>query len=99
METFLSPALGFDIAAGRAKIYGSGLNKVSWISAADVAALAAEAVRCPAVKNAALDLGGPEALSPLEVVRRFEARRGWDFEVENVSEAELRRQRDAAPGG
>ena len=32
MEVWLGPALGFDVANGRAQIYGSGHNKTSWIS-------------------------------------------------------------------
>ena len=32
MEVWLSPALGFDFANGKATIYGEGKNKVSWIA-------------------------------------------------------------------
>jgi NADH dehydrogenase len=41
MEVWLSPALGFDAANAQAQIYGTGENKMSWISYKDVARFAA----------------------------------------------------------
>lgn len=70
-EVWLSPAVGFDAANAKATIYGSGENRIHWISFVDVARLAA-AVGNPAARNATIRLGGPEGLSPLEVVRIFE---------------------------
>jgi uncharacterized protein YbjT (DUF2867 family) len=46
----------------------------------------------PAARNATLELGGPEALSPLEVVRIFEGVGGRPFEVQHVPEEALRAQ-------
>ena len=71
-EVWLSPAVGFDAASARAQIYGSGKNRISWISFLDVARLAAASVENPGYRNAVVRLGGPEALNPLEVVRLFE---------------------------
>ena len=45
MEVWLSPALGFDAANAKAQIYGSGENKISWISYKDVAKFAVAAGR------------------------------------------------------
>jgi uncharacterized protein YbjT (DUF2867 family) len=70
-EVWLSPALGFDAANAKARVYGSGENKIRWISYLDVAAIAAACVDNPAVRNKTIQLGGPEALSPLETVRIF----------------------------
>lgn len=56
------------------------------------------AVACldnPAAKNATLELGGPEALSPKEVVRMFEQAGGRPFAVEYVTEEALRAQQAA----
>lgn len=96
MEVWLSPALAFDYPNAKATIYGTGQNRISWISLSDVAAFAVESVDHPAAENAILELGGPEALSPLEVVRMFEEVGGQPFEVQYVSEKELRAQQAAA---
>ena len=46
--------------------------------------------------NAIIELGGPEALSPLEVVQIFEAAGGRPFTVQHVSEEQLRAQQESA---
>jgi len=43
-----------------------------------------------------LTVGGPEALTPLEVVRIFEEESGRRFEVETIPEAKLREQFNSA---
>jgi uncharacterized protein YbjT (DUF2867 family) len=96
MEVWLSPMLGFDPMNGRARIYGTGRNKRSWISLGDVAEFAVRSLDTPAARNATIELGGPEALSPLEVVRTFEEVTGRPIQVEHVPEEALRAQRDAA---
>ena len=96
MEVWLSPALGFDFANGKATIYGEGKNKVSWIAIKDVASFAVASLDNPAVKNKSIQLGGPAGLSPVEVVNIFEATKGKKFELQFVPEAALRAQRDAA---
>jgi uncharacterized protein YbjT (DUF2867 family) len=96
MEVWLGPALGFDAASARARIYGSGENKVSWISFKDVAKFAVATVDHPDARNEVIELGGPQALSPLEVVRIFEKSQGRPFEVEHVPEQVLREQKETA---
>ena len=95
-EVWLSPAAGFDAANAKARIYGSGRNKISWISCQDVAAFAVGCIDHPAARNAVIRLGGPEALSPAEVVRIFEETTGRKFTVEYVSEDKLRQQKAIA---
>ena len=95
MEVWLSPALGFDPAAGRARIYGTGENKISWISYKDVARFAVAALDNPAALDSVIPLGGPEALSPLEAVSVFENATGRTFSVEHVPEEALRQQKSA----
>lgn len=97
MEVWLGPHLGFDFANARATIYGSGERPVSWISSEDVAAFAVRSVDDPAAENAVIELGGPEALTPLEVVRIFEAVGGRPFQLQHVPETALEAQRAAAP--
>lgn len=96
MEVWLGPHLGFDPLHGQVRIFGSGEAKVSWISFRDVAEFAVMAVGNPAAHGRVLDLGGPEALSPLEVVRIFEEELGRSVEVQHVPEAALQAQRASA---
>jgi uncharacterized protein YbjT (DUF2867 family) len=97
MEVWLNPAFGFEYSNAKAAIFGPGKNKISWISFKDVAKFAAAAIDNPAARNAFIEVGGPEALSPLEVVKIFEEASGKAFEVQNVPEEALRKQKDSAP--
>jgi uncharacterized protein YbjT (DUF2867 family) len=96
MEVWLGPSLGFDVADRRARIYGSGQRPISWISFANVAEFAVRSLKNEAARNVVLTLGGPEALSPLEVVRIFEELIGAPFTVEVTSESLLRAAKTAA---
>jgi len=96
MEVWLSPALGFDYANKTARIYGPGTNPISWVSFRDVAEFAVLALRHPSAKRQIFEFGGPEALSPLEVVAHFQKIGGQDFRVEYVPEETLRAQFEQA---
>jgi uncharacterized protein YbjT (DUF2867 family) len=96
MEVWLSPALGFDPGNGIVRVYGAGDNPISWISFRDVARAAAAAVAEPAARNQLVEIGGPQAFSPREVVRMFEAARAGDIAVEHVPESALAAQMAAA---
>ena len=96
MEFWFSPMIGFDHANAKVTIYGTGLNKISWVSLSDIAEFAAACVDNPASSNAVIELGGPQALSPLEVVRIFEQASRKSFEVSHVPEDALRAQEAAA---
>jgi uncharacterized protein YbjT (DUF2867 family) len=96
MEVWLSPVLGFDYPNAKASIYGEGKNKISWIAIKDVASFAVASLDNPAAKNRIIELGGPESLSPLEVVNIFEATKGTKFELQFVPEEAIRAQRDGA---
>lgn len=84
METWLGPHTGFDYANARARIYGRGTSPLSWVSAGDVAEVSVRAINHPATYRRAFDFGGPDALSPLEVVRLFERLSGRTFELEHI---------------
>lgn len=96
MEVWLGPHLGFDFTGHKATVYGSGEHRISWISLGNVAEFAVRALRDAAAAGATIDLGGPEALSPLEVVRIFEEIAGAPFAVQHVPEETLRLQRASA---
>src|SRR2546426_8668333 len=95
-EVWLSPALGFDAPNAKAQIYGGGQNQISWISFQDVAQFAVAALDNDQARNAVIELGGPEALSPLDVVRLAEQVTRQRFAVQHVPEEALRAQHAAA---
>jgi uncharacterized protein YbjT (DUF2867 family) len=92
MESWLGPGLGFDFANAKARIYGSGNEKVSFIARGDVAAFAVASVDNASTENAVLEIGGPEPVSPLEAVKIFEEIGGRRFEVQHVAEDAIREQ-------
>ncbi len=96
LEVWLSPALGFDPANAKAQIYGDGHNKISWISFQDVARFAVAALNNPSAMNATVKLGGPEALSPLEIVQLAELSLGKAVVVQHVPREALLAQLNAA---
>jgi uncharacterized protein YbjT (DUF2867 family) len=96
METWLSPAVGFDYPNAKAQIYGSGENPLSWISLRDVALFAVESLENPVARNVTLELGGPEALNPLQVIKIFEKAGGRSFEVEHIPVQVLEEQQRTA---
>ena len=95
-EVWLSPALGFDVANAAAQIYGAGHHRISWISAHDVARFAVAALDTPRALNAVIRLGGPEALSPLDVVQLAERITGRRFDVHHLPETGLRAKYESA---
>jgi NADH dehydrogenase len=95
-EVWLAPRLGFDPLNGQVQTFGSGDKRVSWVSCRDVARFAVEALGSPAARDAVIDLGGPEALSHLEVVRIFEEESGRRCAVAHVPEEALEAQMAAA---
>jgi len=96
MEVWLSAALGFDAANAKAQVYGSGKNPISWISFLDVAQFAVDSLDNPVARNATVPMGGPQALSPFEVIRIFEEVGGRPFAVQHVPEEALAAQQKEA---
>jgi NADH dehydrogenase len=96
MEVWLSLAVGFDAANAKAQIYGSGEEPISWISFLDVARFAAACLDNEAAFNAILALGGPEAISQLEMVKIFEGISDQEFDLQYVREDALAEQQKTA---
>lgn len=96
MEVWLDPALGFDAANGTAQIFGAGDRRISWIAVQDVSRFTVAALTAPGAENTVLQLGGPEALSPLEVVAQAEQATGRKMTLTRVPEEALRAQYDSA---
>jgi NADH dehydrogenase len=89
MEVWLSPALGFDVANGWARIYGDGQAGVSYVSGADVSAFAVSAATMPGAIRDTVQIGGPVPASQLDAVKLFERTTGRQFTVEQVPLAAL----------
>lgn len=96
MEVWVSPFVGFDYANKQARIYGTGENPISWVSFIDAARFAVLALEAPSARNAIIEIGGPDQLSPNQVVSIFEDASGGPFHVERVPVEALEAQRSAA---
>lgn len=96
MEVWLSPAVGFDVANGTVTIYGDGTRTISWISLTDVAEFAVRVLDHPAAWNAILELGGPVAICPNDVVAVFERIHGRPILRKYVTPSALAQQQAAA---
>lgn len=92
MQVWLSPAVGFDAANAKAQLYGTGDQRISWIALQDVAAFAVASLDKPEARNATLELGGPEPLSPHQVTKLFEKAGQRRFDVTHVPEDALKGQ-------
>jgi uncharacterized protein YbjT (DUF2867 family) len=98
MEMWLGPALGWDLEAGSVRVLGSGEQRVSWISAQDVVAAIVACVDNREAHGQTIELGGPDALSPLEVVQLAESITGREIKVEKLPVEALEQQADEAAG-
>jgi uncharacterized protein YbjT (DUF2867 family) len=96
MEVWLSLAVGFDAANAKVTIYGDGNNPISWIALGDVAEFAVRSLDSPAARNAILELGGPAALTPKQVVGIYERILGRPFETVHVPAEALLAQQSTA---
>jgi uncharacterized protein YbjT (DUF2867 family) len=98
-EVWLSPGAGFDPAHGRVRIWGDGDRPVSWISSHDVARFAVAALRIDEFAGKELPLGGPDAMTPLQVVRIFEELGAPSVALEHIPESALEAQVASAKDG
>lgn len=97
LEVWFSERVGFSLARGEARIFGSGTNPVSWVSLVDVARFAAASVLDrPRFGGRVLPLGGA-SISPLDVLATFERLGAPSFKPRYITMAELAAQRSIAP--
>ena len=81
MDVWFSPALGWDLKAGKAQIFGAGDAPLSYVCIADVAAYTVAVLLDPRVKDQVIPLGGPEAITPREALQVIEQVVGKKFKV------------------
>lgn len=96
MEVWLGPLLKWDLKAGTGQIFGKGDRPMSLISIDDVAAFSVIGATDPRAANRVIPLGGPQAITPVEVVRIFESVTGKTFRITHVPEVILRIVRTVA---
>jgi NADH dehydrogenase len=96
MEVWLSHALGFNYTDHTAQIPGDGNQPISFVSYKDVASFAALSVYNPVVENKILEIGGPAALTPAQVIKEFEKISNHPFTVNYIPVAALKQQADGA---
>ncbi|GAB4187177.1 MAG: hypothetical protein Kow00108_24170 [Calditrichia bacterium] len=96
MEVWLTPNLVVDYEHYEAKIFGEGKGKMHWISYKDVAACSVASINNPKVMNKTIELGGPEGLTPLEVIKLFEQKTHHPFKINTIPRTALEQQRRSA---
>jgi uncharacterized protein YbjT (DUF2867 family) len=84
MEVWFGPELGWNHTTGRAVVFGSGKHAMPFISVADVAEHAVRALDDPRLANVDLPLGGPQMLTPREVVGIFAQESGRRYSTRHV---------------
>src|SRR3954471_6372572 len=84
MEIWFGPELGWDLRQGKGQIFGEGTGRASPVSIEDVAACAIAAVNEPKSDQQDIPLGGPDALSSLDVVKIFEEVSGRKFRIKKI---------------
>ena len=92
MERAFHPMLGFDLGGGTVVVYGSGENRISFVSIEDVARFAIAAVQTDAASRQTFEIGGPEPLTQLEAIGVFEELSSKSLERTFVPEEALRAQ-------
>jgi uncharacterized protein YbjT (DUF2867 family) len=92
LDVWFSSAIGCDIRARQARLFGEGSNPLRWVLSTDVAKVAVAATMRPATGFRTFSFGGPLALSQREVIALFERQVQAAFKLDNVPEAALRDQ-------
>ncbi len=84
MEIWLGPPLGWDLPAGKAQSFGAGTAPISWVSLEDVAAYAMASVTEPKSDNQDIPIGGPTAMTTIEVMQTFEQISRRKFKLKKI---------------
>jgi len=95
-EIWLGPMLFLDPAAGTAKVYGKGTDKIRYVAVADVAEFAVQSLSRPVARNAIIPVAGPDEISQREAVGIFEEAYGRKFNVIEIPETALEAQWNSA---
>jgi uncharacterized protein YbjT (DUF2867 family) len=95
-ETWFSPAVGFDAAGGKIRIYGDGKARVSYVTIGDVAKATIACVHNAEVCRRAIPIGGLEPISQLDAVALVERATGRKMQVEFMTADQIASARKGA---
>lgn len=90
METWFSPAAGWDLVEGRVRLIGPGTVKSNPVSMCDVAEFTALAAARDDLRRRVIPIGGPDIVTALEAVRLFEDVLDRKIVVKHVPAAVIR---------
>ena len=94
-EIWLGPAMGWHLAAGRARVWGEGDGRQNFIAVRDVARVAVRALDDPRAANAVVEFAA-EHMSWNDAVRQVEQATGRSLDVERVPLEALQAQQQGA---
>lgn len=92
MEIWLSPHSGFDVPGGQLAVLGSGGAPTSYVSLHDVARFCMESLSSPFARNRTIEVGGPDAMTPLQVAKVAEEVTGRAMNVSHIPVEALQAQ-------
>lgn len=85
MEIYAYELIGKSIVNGKkVMLIGKGANPRNYVAAEDVAKVVVGALRVPSLRGETIDVGGPENLTPLQVVEIFERVTGKQAKVGHI---------------
>jgi uncharacterized protein YbjT (DUF2867 family) len=87
METWFSPAGGWEIDRGRVRIVGPGTTRFNPVSLYDVAEFAALSVVRDDLRRRVIPVGGPDVITAVDALQMLEEMTGRSFAVKQVSAA------------
>ena len=91
MEFHIAEMLGKSIVAkGKTTIFGKGQNPTNFVSVKDVAALMCRLSETPQYRNQIFEIGSPDNLSRLEIVKIYEEKIGKPIKISHVPNGILR---------
>ena len=95
-DVWLSPAVGFDVAGGKVRIYGDGKAKGSYVAVEDVARAVVACVDNPKASRQAIPVGGARPYSQIEAVEVVERVTGRKLQREHMTIEQIKAARAAA---
>ncbi len=88
-ECLFTPVVGFDVANGKVRVYGTGKSKVSHVALEDVARAIIACVDNPRVIRKSMPIGGPSSITQLDAVALAERVTGRKVQLEFMSADEI----------
>jgi uncharacterized protein YbjT (DUF2867 family) len=78
------------VETGKARLFGQGESLRNYVAEEDVAGFVLKALDDPALRGQTVEIGGPDNLTPLQVVALYERLAGREAKVSHVPRPALR---------